>query len=1482
MSQVKKLQEGGKVTPKNLQEYNNQKAKLEEERKRKEADAEANSIIIEGKKYNKSEAKEKLLQWQRSSDARGLLSSYRNRGKNIDSDYQKFLNMIDNGEITEINPNSKGGFTISYSTTGNSFNPSDKYSSDYLTKAIENNLFGLSSINTDVESPTKINLDYNPKNMLLNTIWGNNFRQDTYNNMSERQRTTDVAKTLRENRDKFAEYFTDNSAFNLSGELPFKSMEEYDQFINDLESLDDDLYEKDSSGNYKLDTNGNKIFDKSKSTWSFAEQLRNRKFGGFWADYIFGSKKQQENPNNVTPPPTKELQDAALRAEYGLPEGTPSSLTLGDNTYIPSKEGLRDANTGELFTGYLWTEPYGKQDDYYKQGYYNKGLYVGNKNKAEALAQTDPFFRSIFYDLIENQKKKFEGFDILESKEGSGNYEFINYLRKQYPDVFAKDFKIRTEEITPYVDTEKLRANSYINLYDVDYNPEGLYQKPKYTVRINPDGTATMGIVKHENGFQVFVDDKGNKEVLKSAFSQKQYPVNHTYRELVDAYLYPQAAKGEYSFGNNPLRDKNPYSTAIGMGMRAFKSGGKVQKLQAGGNIYSGQSIKDKKVGTTKDITDGDWSNLSAADKADLIALGLDVAGLVSTAAVGVGNIVGSASGLGSSLATIYANAKRGDMSVGEQIGAGALNLAMDAATLVPGLGTWAKGAKTLKRLQKASNILRKFFVATGAVQASKALTKALSNEEMTIDDWRQLASGLTALTSTGRQLYAKNKFTQKTLGTSKPLTVSSNKDNYNVTLSQSEIGKFNGLDKNGKIQFLRDKIKADNPNMTPEELNSINLNKKELLSPRTWFGTKAKLDKSSITRELKPEVVEDLKKNRYGWFKKGLIEERAYLKPDEVNLSKYTKNKVIPTPMNSEGKVKLTSSGNIELDHNILGRVKIGKGTRKKVTYENVSAPETPKSPYTNPIVNNMDLKHTSDTSPYFNYRMVNRKYDIPNEKGTPFRNDLNNETLKPKGSTKKDNVSGSKVNPNVSEILEKARKRAQVRRNLAETEARKQRYRKGYETRKRNEAERIEQEKRNVEETSKLGAKLQRDRARQKEYQDIVNYNKQQKEAAQKATQAEALKKEERKARQATKKENKGTKKTSKDKGERIARKGFGGILRLAYGGPVTISTHPEIILPYTPDQYIEDALVQEGRRQKKQILGGMTTNSLPTINKIPSTSPNPVKINGKADTQELNINKFNPSIPLSTIASISSLISKNRTNNKIYNLLSKKLKPVILDTPQDINYNIQGNEGLRNAYYKQAANLGLLSKMNQTSDADRQLGYNFNIAKAAAEARLQGDLTNEQALTQSREKAFQVNASNLARREQVAGQNRASIIDMINKKAYLEAQKEAQNAQNKDIFLHDITEQLKQRAGEKQQNNLLDQLLTKQGNDFDKISNENMEELNIQKAMDKLMAEGKTNSSSYSSLQNRLSAIQKSRLKRNLGYQKLQNTGTLRRVW
>ena len=60
MSQIIKFQSGGKVTPKNLQEYNNQKAKLEEE-KRKKDEAKALKESKPKRQYTKRETTQALI-----------------------------------------------------------------------------------------------------------------------------------------------------------------------------------------------------------------------------------------------------------------------------------------------------------------------------------------------------------------------------------------------------------------------------------------------------------------------------------------------------------------------------------------------------------------------------------------------------------------------------------------------------------------------------------------------------------------------------------------------------------------------------------------------------------------------------------------------------------------------------------------------------------------------------------------------------------------------------------------------------------------------------------------------------------------------------------------------------------------------------------------------------------------------------------------------------------------------------------------------------------------------------------------------------------------------------------------------------------------------------------------------------------------------------------------------------------------------------
>ncbi len=78
------------------------------------------------------------------------------------------------------------------------------------------------------------------------------------------------------------------------------------------------------------------------------------------------------------------------------------------------------------------------------------------------------------------------------------------------------------------------------------------------------------------------------------------------------------------------------------------------------------------------------------------------------------------------------------------------MNLLMDGASLIPGVGVGAKGAKILKSVKRLEPILKIGSIALmgyGMTGAANAMKKAISNpDEMTVDDWKDMATGFRAL----------------------------------------------------------------------------------------------------------------------------------------------------------------------------------------------------------------------------------------------------------------------------------------------------------------------------------------------------------------------------------------------------------------------------------------------------------------------------------------------------------------------------------------------------------------------------------------------------------------------------------------------------------------------------------------------------------------------------------------------------------------
>ena len=145
---------------------------------------------------------------------------------------------------------------------------------------------------------------------------------------------------------------------------------------------------------------------------------------------------------------------------------------------------------------------------------------------------------------------------------------------------------------------------------------------------------------------------------------------------------------------------------------------------------------------------------LTTSDYADLTALGLDVASLAAQAVPGYGNVASSIGGVGSTIATAVGDVSRDGLDLGD-VGSFGMNLGMDALSLIPGVGVGAKGAKIIKTVKKIEPLLKTGSLALmslGMGDAAKSMTKAFQNpEEMTVDDWKNMASGIRMLVQGGK-----------------------------------------------------------------------------------------------------------------------------------------------------------------------------------------------------------------------------------------------------------------------------------------------------------------------------------------------------------------------------------------------------------------------------------------------------------------------------------------------------------------------------------------------------------------------------------------------------------------------------------------------------------------------------------------------------------------------------------------------------------
>lgn len=142
----------------------------------------------------------------------------------------------------------------------------------------------------------------------------------------------------------------------------------------------------------------------------------------------------------------------------------------------------------------------------------------------------------------------------------------------------------------------------------------------------------------------------------------------------------------------------------------------------------------------------------STIDKVRLGTAAADAAAAAAAFIPGYGTVASGVLGIGSTLANIGADIADESMSGWDVAGNALYGLGMDVVGLIPGLGTTGKAAKIVRVLKPVSKLAMRTLQAYGMIHSADAFNKLMSNpSDMSADDWRNLVTGLQAISGEAR-----------------------------------------------------------------------------------------------------------------------------------------------------------------------------------------------------------------------------------------------------------------------------------------------------------------------------------------------------------------------------------------------------------------------------------------------------------------------------------------------------------------------------------------------------------------------------------------------------------------------------------------------------------------------------------------------------------------------------------------------------------
>lgn len=177
----------------------------------------------------------------------------------------------------------------------------------------------------------------------------------------------------------------------------------------------------------------------------------------------------------------------------------------------------------------------------------------------------------------------------------------------------------------------------------------------------------------------------------------------------------------------------------------------------------------------------------------DKVRLGTAAADAISAAAAfipGYGTVASGVLGIGSTLTNIGADIADESMSGLDVAGNALYGLVMDVAGLIPGMGATGKAAKIVRVLKPVSKLAMRTLQAYGMMHSADAFNKLMSNpSDMSADDWRNLVTGLQAISGEARYKGGKRAVSRAT--TQRDVADVKTSTGKMVTISKEDLDKL-------------------------------------------------------------------------------------------------------------------------------------------------------------------------------------------------------------------------------------------------------------------------------------------------------------------------------------------------------------------------------------------------------------------------------------------------------------------------------------------------------------------------------------------------------------------------------------------------------------------------------------------------------------------------------------------------------------------